>query len=109
MSGPEDRFPMKSEGIISDGRGRWQKVCEDQVRAEVGKAFAEELRRAGPIERICLRWKMHREINRRLAELSSPYDLHGILGAGGVAPGNPHTSGQIVDDANQEEKRSDGH
>lgn len=67
---------MNSQGIIADGHDKWHDVCEIVIRGEVAEEFEERMQRARFLRRIWLRWRLRREIKRRIKMRNSPYNLH---------------------------------
>jgi hypothetical protein len=65
-----------TETIVQGGRKRACKASISRVRAEVEAEYARELEQAGIWKRARLRWKMEREINRRMKQVAPPDGLY---------------------------------
>lgn len=59
-----------SQNLVADGCGRARKAVAPGVRAEVERAYAEQLRTAGWLARWLLRRRIDREVARRVAEVA---------------------------------------
>lgn len=71
-----DKADGRVNGFVADGYERARAANEPFVRAEVEKEFADELRNASAVQLWSIRWRMQREIERRLERLAPPDALY---------------------------------
>jgi len=65
-----------TERIVPGGRKRAYIASIGRVRAEVEAEYRRELEKAGIWKRARLRWKMEREIRRRMKKVAPPDGLY---------------------------------
>ncbi len=73
--------PNLEDPIVADGRGRAFSGSIDQVRAEVEQEFSAALCTAGFWRRIWLRFRIHREVRKRMRHAAPPWGLYSHSGA----------------------------
>jgi hypothetical protein len=67
----------RSLPIVADGHARLARALTDRLEQALLRKYREELSKAGFFQRISIRYRIWREVQRDVRKLAPPYALYG--------------------------------
>jgi hypothetical protein len=65
-----------SSQFVADGQDRARAAYAPEIEREMRAQYAKQWRTSGPLRRLALRWRMKREVKRRLEAIAPTEALY---------------------------------